>query len=66
MQKYKDFKKNLPHYSKDYDFEDIIDKHLAIAIKNANAINKTNLSARQTPYTQVVTLVERLQDLSKK
>ena len=65
VQKHKDFKKNLPHYSKDYDFEDIINKHLATAIKNANAINKTNLSARQTPYTQVVTLVERLQKLSK-
>lgn len=65
VQKHKDFKKNLPHYSKDYDFEDIINKHLATAIKNANAINKTNLSVRQTPYTQVVTLVERLQKLSK-
>lgn len=65
VQKHKDFKKNLPHYSKDYDFEDIISKHLATAIKSANTINKTNLSARQTPYTQVVTLVERLQKLSK-
>ena len=66
LQKHKDFKKNLPHYSKDYDFKDIIANHLNTAIKNAKAVNKTNLPTRQSPYTQVVNLVERLQTLAKK
>ena len=61
LQKHKDFKKNLPHYSKDYDFKDIIANHLQTAIKNANEIN----NAKQTPYTEVVKLVENLQDLAK-
>lgn len=65
LQNHKDFKKNLPHYSKDYDFKDIIASHLSIAIKNANAVNNINLANRQTPYTQVVVLVERLQILAK-
>ena len=66
LQKHKDFKKNLPHYSKDYDFKDIIANHLNTAIKNANEINNVNLPTRQTPYTEVVRLVERLQTLAKK
>ena len=66
LQKHKDFKKNLPHYSKDYEFKDIIANRLNVAIKNANEINKENLPIRQTPYTEVVRLVENLQDLAKR
>lgn len=66
LQKYGDFKKNLPHYNKDYEFKDIITNHLNTAIKNAKAVNKANLPTRQSPYTQVVNLVERLQTLAKK
>ncbi|TQR61525.1 RloB family protein [Campylobacter troglodytis] len=65
VQKHKDFKKNLPHYSKDYDFRDIITSHLLTAIKNSKAVNKANLSTKQSTYTQVVELVERLQGLAK-
>lgn len=66
LQKHKKFKENLPHYSKDYDFKDIIASRLPTAIKNAKAINKVNLPTRQTPYTEVVRLVENLQKLVKK
>ena len=66
LQEHRDFKKHLPHYSKDYDFKDIIATYLPTAIKNAKAVNKANLSTRQSPYTQVVNLVERLQTLAKK
>ena len=65
LQKHKDFKENLPRYSKDYDFKDIIASHLPTAIKNAKAVNKANLPTRQSPYTEVVRLVENLQELVK-
>lgn len=65
VQKHKDFKKNLPYYQKDYDFKDLIKKHLHTAIKNAKHINKINLKEMKAPYTQIVTLVERLQKQAK-
>lgn len=65
VQKHKDFKKNLPHYQKDYDFKELIEKCLQTAIKNAKQINKSNLKERKSPYTQIVALVERLQKLEK-
>ena len=65
LQNHKDLKKNLSHYNKDYNFKDIITSHLPIAIKNTKAVNKTNLSTKQSPYTQVVELVESLQTLAK-
>ena len=66
LQKHKDFKKNLPNYDKsDYDFKEIIANRLNVAIKNANEINKENLPIRQTPYTEIVRLVENLQNLAK-
>ena len=63
LQKHKDFKKHLPHYSKDYDFEGVIAERLSTAVKNAKAVNKANLSIRQSPYTEVVRLMENLQNL---
>ena len=65
VQNHKDFKKNLPNYSKDYDFRELIEKCLQVAIKNAEQVNKENLQARQTPYTEVVELVESLQKMAK-
>ena len=65
VQNHKDFKKNLPNYSKDYDFRELIEQHLQTAIKNANKINEVNLQARQTPYTEVVELVERFARVKK-
>lgn len=65
LQNHKDFKKNLPNYSKDYDFRELIEKPLQVAIKNSKQVNKENLQVRQSPYTQVVELVERLQGLVK-
>lgn len=64
LQAHKVFMDNLPNYNKDYDFISIIVNHLDTAIINTKEINNTNLPTRQTPYTQVVTLVERLQKLS--
>lgn len=64
LQKCKTFKQYLPNYDKsNYDFDDIVANRLNTAIKNANEINKTNLPTRQTPYTEVVRLVENLQKL---
>lgn len=64
LQKHKTFKQHFPNYNKsNYDFDDIIANHLNTAIENANGINKTNLPKRQTPYTEVVRLVENLQKL---
>lgn len=64
LQKYKTFKQYLPNYDKsNYDFDDIVANRLKTAIENANEINKTNLPTRQTPYTEVVRLVENLQKL---
>ncbi len=64
LQKHKTFKQHFPNYNKsNYDFDDIIANHLNTAIENANEINKTNLPTRQTPYTEVVRLVENLQKL---
>ncbi|MBD5167664.1 MAG: RloB domain-containing protein [Helicobacter sp.] len=64
LQQEKVFKKNMKNYTKDYNFEKIIEKYLATAIKNANEINSQNEAQRQTPYTQIVHLVERLQKLA--
>lgn len=66
LQAHKAFIDNLPNYSKDYDFTSIIVNHLDAAIINAKEINTINLQTRQTPYTQVVEIIEKLQDLSKK
>lgn len=64
LQKYKTFKQYLPNYDKsNYDFDDIVANRLKTAIENANEINETNLPTRQTPYTEVVRLVENLQKL---
>lgn len=64
LQKCKTFKQHLSDYDKsNYDFDDIVANHLNTAIENANEINKTNLPTRQTPYTEVVRLVENLQKL---
>ena len=64
LQKYKTFKQHFPNYDKsNYDFDDIVANYLNTAIKNANEINETNLPTRQTPYTEVVRLVENLQKL---
>lgn len=66
LQKCKTFKQHLPDYDKsNYDFDDIVANHLNTAIENANEINETNLPTRQTPYTEVVRLVENLQKLAK-
>lgn len=62
VRKHKNFKDNLPNYQKDYDFKELIEKYLQTAIDNAN---KINLQEKKPPYTQVVKLVERLQELAK-
>lgn len=54
--------KYLHYYQKDYDFKKLIEKYLQTAINNAN---KINLQEKKPPYTQVVKLVERLQELAK-
>lgn len=67
LQKCKTFKQYLPDYDKsNYDFDDIVANRLKTAIENANEINQINLPTRQTPYTEVVRLVENLQKLVKK
>ncbi|TLD99919.1 hypothetical protein LS73_006315 [Helicobacter muridarum] len=64
MQREKVFRENIKNYTKDYDFKEIITKqHLETNIKNAKEINSQNKKQRQTPYTEVVDLVERLQEL---
>lgn len=62
VRKHKDFKDNLPDYQKDYDFKELIEQYLQTAINNAN---KTNLQEKKAPYTQVVKLVESLQELAR-
>lgn len=64
VQEEKAFKENVKNYAKDYDFKEIITQHLETAINNAKEINSQNEAQRQTPYTQVVVLVERLQELA--
>lgn len=64
VQKEKAFVENMKNYTKDYDFKEIITQHLETAINNAKEINSQNEAQRQTPYTQVVVLVERLQELA--
>lgn len=54
--------KYLHYYQKDYDFKKLIEEKLQTAINNAN---KINLQEKKPPYTQVVKLVERLQELAK-
>lgn len=63
VQEAKEFKANVRNYAKDYDFKEIITQHLETAIKNAKEINSQNEAQRQSPYTQVVVLVERLREL---
>ena len=64
VQEEKAFRENVKNYAKDYDFKEIITQHLETAINNAKEINSQNEAQRQTPYTQVVVLVERLQELA--
>lgn len=66
LQAHKAFIDNSPNYSKDYDFTSIIANHLNATIINAKEINNTNLPTIQTTYTQVVEIIEKLQNLSKK
>lgn len=58
------FKEKMKNYTKNYNFEEIIETDLKTAIKNANKVNSQNEAQRQSPYTQVVHLVERLQKLA--
>lgn len=65
VRKHKNFKDNLCDYQKDYDFKELIEQYLQTAINNANQVNKINLKEKKPPYTQVVELVERLQEQAK-
>lgn len=64
VQEEKAFRENVKNYAKDYDFKEIITQHLETAINNAKEINSQNEAQRQTPYTQVVVLVEKLRELA--
>ncbi|AWI34819.1 RloB family protein [Helicobacter apodemus] len=64
VQEEKAFRKNVKNYAKDYDFKEIITQHLETAINYAKEINSQNEAQRQTPYTQVVVLVEKLRELA--
>lgn len=66
LQQCKIFKEKVINYSKtNYDFTNIITNNLSTAIINTKKVNEENENRRQSPYTQVVYLVEKLQELAK-
>lgn len=61
LQNTREFRQNIPNYAKGtYNFQVTIQERLDTATTHAKAINQHNETQRQSPYTQVVNLVERL------